>query len=816
MPSFPRSHAPLLLLWTGTALALLIVLGRPPARTFWFDDAAAPRMARGLAQQAPAWSGPGTQLVLHGLDGPARLELRLKPNPLLAEKAGRFILRRGERILAAPAAAAGKERYAFTLEEGVTAGAWLAPEPLELSCDHYLGRRGAEALGARLLELRVEPRPFWLGWRTAWRAVHLTLIPVLIGLALVRADRVFFAARAGRPLRVLLPVALAGAALVGAAARDPYLLAWVLPPLPATMVVAGLLLLPRGGWRHLARRPRSLAAGLALLCFAQVAFRSTGGPVVGAIAAVLGLLALPDLPSAPPAPGRVGSRMAVGLGLVLLLALGLRIHRIQEIPFGMWRDEARHGLIALRILEDPAFRPAYVAETEPKINLPGFGFYLLAAGIPAFGVNPWSMRVVTAVAGALTVLPVFALGRRLLGDDRSALLSAFLLAVSAWHLIFSRYAFPTVFDPLFTASGLWLTASGASAGSASRGGAALFAGGLVLGLSVQTYHSARLAPLLGGVLLALLWRRVRLSWGRALAWSLGLALALSPLALWVLENPGRADARLGEVSLLGRAPGRAEAPLQALERSALRHLLAFNVRGDLDPHHNLPGRPLLDALSGGGFLAGLAVLWARRSEAGPRFVLAALGLGLLPSVLAIDGPNAMRAIGALPPACFVSASGLVAVIRGLGGPGGRRSLLAAALLALALFLNFRLYFVERPVVHKVWSSMYPVDTAMGVLISALAEKEPSPRVFVPRSTTEEAVLPYLTRGLPVMTFDGSDLSEPWRPGDWFLLPGAERDQALLVLGEALGADPEPVLRGPSLPGTARPSFLAYRARGSAP
>ena len=41
----------------------------------------------------------------------------------------------------------------------------------------------------------------------------------------------------------------------------------------------------------------------------------------------------------------------------LLLALALRMWDLGGLPFGLWRDEARHGLVALRILDDPDYRP---------------------------------------------------------------------------------------------------------------------------------------------------------------------------------------------------------------------------------------------------------------------------------------------------------------------------------------------------------------------------------------------------------------------------------------------------------------------------
>jgi hypothetical protein len=122
---------------------------------------------------------------------------------------------------------------------------------------------------------------------------------------------------------------------------------------------------------------------------------------------------------------------------------------------------------------------------------------------------------------------------------------------------------------------------------------------------------------------------------------------------------------------------------------------------------------------------------------------------------------------------LVAAVGLATLIERLGPRKTR--LLVPALLLLSLALNVRLYFFERPVRHDVWQGMYPVDTAMGAFVREQARSAPGLRVFVPRSTMEESVLPYLAYHIPVRTFEGPLLSKPWAPGDWFLVPTAGRD-----------------------------------------
>jgi len=803
----------LLAVWLTTGLLLLLVLRAAPARTFTFEPEARPRIVRGLASHWPPWSGPRTELLLHGLDGPARLVLRLKPDRFLVEQGARLRLYQGGAVVADLPLARSSSDYEVNLAEGVSGGAWLDPEPLALRGDVYgLGPLG-HARSVRLVQLRVEPRPGPLGGAVLWRAGWLAFVVALVSLLVGLAEERFWPGRRGRALRIFSVAALAGGAVVTWAHRDPWGLAFWMPPLPTVLTLLSLAALLRATRAARARLGRSAWPGLVLLATAQGLFHLTDRHGIGIGLAVLGM-ALLTVPIAPAAPPR-GSRAGAALLLVLLLALGLRLHRIQEIPFGMWRDEARHGLVALRILEDPSYRPVYVAERDPKINLPGFGFYLLAPGIALFGINPWSMRVVTALAGALTVLPAFFLARRLFGGFPAAFLGALFLACSFWHLILSRWAFAAIFDPLFAVAGFALLGWALEQPARARRVSGLAVAGLLLGLAVQTYHSGRVAPVVGACLLFLLLRGPSRRVGSVLAFAAGLGLALLPLLAWASGHRAEFADRVSEVSLLTQAPLRGEAPLAALDQSLLAHLLMFNVRGDPQVHHNLPGHPMLDAVNGFAFLVGMTAMARRRAEVSSSFLLAALLLGLLPSLLALDGPNGMRAVAAIVPACLIAGVGGHALLQLVPARVRLPALLVGAS-AVAL-LNAHVYFVRRPLVPRAWKEMYPVDTAMGVFIgSGGAHLAGTPSPFhVPEEVAQESVLRFLTHGTKVRTFDrGGRASGPWREGDWFLLP--VHDPRLVGLEEALGLDPRPDHVGPPFPGTRTPSFLGYRARTSSP
>lgn len=130
------------------------------------------------------------------------------------------------------------------------------------------------------------------------------------------------------------------------------------------------------------------------------------------------------------------------------VALGYDAHSL----FHTGRDEYGNFLpVVLRSFDD--YKPALYA-------------YLAIPTVELFGLNTYATRLPSAIFGILTVLAVYFLVKELFNKKGIALLSAFLLAISPWHIQFSRIAFETnvglafnIFTALFFIKGLkkpWL------------------------------------------------------------------------------------------------------------------------------------------------------------------------------------------------------------------------------------------------------------------------------------------------------------------------------------------------------------------------
>lgn len=198
--------------------------------------------------------------------------------------------------------------------------------------------------------------------------------------------------------------------------------------------------------------------------------------------------------------------IVIVLGLIILLASVLRLWNIGNVPPSPDWDEAALSYNAYSLIqtgrdEYGKFMPIVLQSFDDY--KPALYMYLATPFIALFGMQTFAIRLPSAILGILTVLATYFVVKMLFDGYKSkqkklhnyseivALLSAFLLAISPWHIQFSRIAFESnvglafnVFGILFFLKGLkrpWLLL-----------GATFF-----WGLSLSVYQSERLfTPLL--------------------------------------------------------------------------------------------------------------------------------------------------------------------------------------------------------------------------------------------------------------------------------------------------------------------------------
>jgi dolichyl-phosphate-mannose-protein mannosyltransferase len=136
--------------------------------------------------------------------------------------------------------------------------------------------------------------------------------------------------------------------------------------------------------------------------------------------------------------------VAACLGVITLALLLFRIGK----PDAMYYDEGYFVPEARALLTGIPNPHPYV----PPLARPPFGKLLIAAGIKIAGDDPVGWRVVSAVAGALTVMAVYVWTNLLLDDSGLALAAAALTLFDNFLFVMSRIA---MMDAFFVAFLMW-------------------------------------------------------------------------------------------------------------------------------------------------------------------------------------------------------------------------------------------------------------------------------------------------------------------------------------------------------------------------
>lgn len=378
--------------------------------------------------------------------------------------------------------------------------------------------------------------------------------------------------------------------------------------------------------------------------------------------------------------------------VILLTLLGgvLRFWALGELPPGLWRDEAYYALDAVDVLqgEHPIFFEANNGR-EPLF------IYLVAGSVAALGHTPVAVRLVAAILGTL-LIPATALMGRALFSDRVGLLAAAVTALSVWSLNLSRVGFRTISLPLILALCVWQAAVAVRTGRLGH----CVAAGALYGLLFYTYLAARLTPLALLVALGLWWlgqrgaARRRFPWRGAGVAALTALIVAAPLLAYLALHPAEGEGRGAQVSILNPVINRGD-PVGLLVRQTVATAAMFTFRGDANPRHNVPLRPVFDPFIALAAAIGLGIALARWRRAAYAFILAWTATMLLPTIWAEDAPHFLRAVGVLPIAFLFPALGLDGLWAWFAARG-RAALgagVVAGALALGLGLTVRDYFV---------------------------------------------------------------------------------------------------------------------------
>src|SRR3989344_920454 len=148
------------------------------------------------------------------------------------------------------------------------------------------------------------------------------------------------------------------------------------------------------------------------------------------------------------------------IAFVILLAFVLRFYHLNLTPSSLYWDEVSLGYNAYSILktgrdEHGKFLPFTNFTAFGDYKPPGY-IYAAVSTIAVFGLNEFSVRFPSALFGVLTVLIAYFLARKIFENEKIALFAAFFLAISPWHIQFSRGAFEANVGLFFSVLGIYL------------------------------------------------------------------------------------------------------------------------------------------------------------------------------------------------------------------------------------------------------------------------------------------------------------------------------------------------------------------------
>ena len=235
--------------------------------------------------------------------------------------------------------------------------------------------------------------------------------------------------------------------------------------------------------------------------------------------------------------------------IVALLVFGAFIIRfvdVSNMPIVLSGDEASAGLNAIEFI-DGELNNIYRVGWN---SFPTFYFYIQSIPISILGQTTLALRILSVVAGALTVGALYLLVREMF-DGLTALLAAIFLATLHYHNHFSRIGLNNVWDGFWFVIVLGLLWYG---WEKERRGAFLFAG-LFLGLSQYFYVSGRTLYLFIPAWFVLVgifdWPKFKRNLSHLFLLELVALVTFFPLARFFIENPQEFMAPMRRVSLLG-------------------------------------------------------------------------------------------------------------------------------------------------------------------------------------------------------------------------------------------------------------------------
>jgi len=303
---------------------------------------------------------------------------------------------------------------------------------------------------------------------------------------------------------------------------------------------------------------------------------------------------------------------------------------------------------------------------------------------PGFDTTPlnftgnWPLiyRVLSALAGTLTVLGVYFLTTRLF-NWKIAAVASYLMAIAFWHVNFSRMGTGVIAAPLFLVWGLYYFWRGLSSIKLSN-----FAiSGILLGLGLYTNASFWLTLVILLLTLLAYWSAIEKVFTHEkyehVRNKIAAGLAIFAIVLVFTATPSIVRFSLQPLNMTGsNSVFTAEQPINSFGNNIVKTLAMFNFVGDNNWKNNLAGQPILlwpvGVLFVLGFIRMIFKFFAALRKHGhfgavPTLMLSWFFIGLVPQLFYRTGvPDSLSALIMAPAVFILAGEGLWWIIDKLG------------------------------------------------------------------------------------------------------------------------------------------------------
>ncbi len=214
--------------------------------------------------------------------------------------------------------------------------------------------------------------------------------------------------------------------------------------------------------------------------------------------------------------------------VILVLAAFLRFYKLGTYP-ALNADEAAIGYNAYSLIQtgkDEHGNPWPIHFQSFNDYKPGLFFYFVLPLVKVLGLTELAVRIPGALLGVGTVLLIYFLAKELFTKNRLLpILAAFLLAISPWHIHYSRGGWEVNVATFFITLGVLFFIK------AIKNKRYFVVSVISFVASLYTYHAARVVvPLLGLGLVVIYWQDIKKNFKPALLAGVVGILLLLPLA----------------------------------------------------------------------------------------------------------------------------------------------------------------------------------------------------------------------------------------------------------------------------------------------